>query len=71
MEVKVNSCVNCPFKQHHSGHGENWYHCTHPKSPDAYDSILCGGREQPRITPEWCPLKKEKYTIEFQGVKNE
>ena len=56
--VSITGCLDCPLKRHHSGHGENWDYCTHPKAPETYEAIL--EREK---TPVWCPLDEADYTI--------
>ena len=56
IEIDVTDCRDCHFNRYHSGHGECWYYCSHPYSPDGYDDILYGCGEKFKEIPNWCPL---------------
>jgi hypothetical protein len=59
IELDVDGCHNCPFKQYHYGHGESWYWCSHKSAPKGYDNIL-----ENRSTPRWCPIGVAKLEHE-------
>lgn len=60
VEMEVAGCGDCPMRQSHRGHGENWDWCSHPQSPKGYDNIIKQDYKVPstHITPEWCPGKQ-------------
>jgi hypothetical protein len=49
-------CRDCIFRKPYRGHGECWDYCSHPESPEGYDSILWGCQSSFKKIPKWCPL---------------
>lgn len=57
ISYNITGCNDCPLKRSYTGHGENFYYCTHPNSPKGYDSVLANYGEV--LFEEWCPIKDQ------------
>ena len=66
---EIHNCSDCPLRQHHSGHGENWDYCSHPNGPGGYGAIINKDDTHALIHPEWCPLLKEALEIEYKIIE--
>lgn len=73
MEIIVNFCGNCPFCVYQFDDfamGDMVsYKCNLAIFLKMNDRLLLKEDDEP-ITPEWCPLKKEKYSYEFKNFSS-
>ena len=52
--VDATDCRDCPYRQNHYGHGENFEYCSHPEGPKGYDNII----KDIKVIPKWCPINE-------------
>lgn len=64
MSKEMNSCKECNYLKCYSILHQCYY-CDHESRPD--DMGKLGIDQLPEISPEWCPLRKEKE--EFNNGK--
>lgn len=60
LTLEITNCEDCLLKKSHKGHGECFEYCSHPDSPDGYQSIIHGCQEKFTETPSWCPIFKKR-----------
>lgn len=66
MTQVVTGCDKCPFKNW-GELGGSFCNITNEEFKEyAYDDSKPVGEKCVTVTPDWCPLKKESITIEFE-----
>lgn len=63
--IKINGCVDCPMLDMNDMCGG--YTCNFIKHfrDEIKDDFVDEDKKSLPITPEWCPLKKDNYQLEF------
>lgn len=68
FEILVKDCSECPlFGIVYYNERRQWNICQHPKSVYSDNSHYETFNGEP---PPWCPLRKEKLTLEVQNENN-
>lgn len=64
MEFIITGCIDCPLNSNDREYGDA---CRHPTTITeiGLDAVLPEDKDYKTITPDWCPLKKEKIIIGY------